>query len=291
MVKSDFGVNHPGRGNSDEDASLTRDQALERFGIDLGRVGVMTSARTARNGGVGNTSNRELEQDATAAAGIASNPVGIGREKEDIKVSSTKSKRGRPGSFSTTTDGKDAVAKRQELLSEKLKVLDKLISDEPPRVAPAEEVTKHNEEQEVDLNAQQVEDDPAVVPEENGIMKKNTTAELGAGLSSGGGGGGGTPDVRSLKKTPSPKGLAAKNSGSSCGHLRSKTSTGVLVPDSNEVITGDAVQASHGTEGGGEDQGAVNDVNGNVLIEKAPEKEAVDVERFHIYEKAFPNHR
>lgn len=296
MVKPDIRGNNPGSGISDEDPSLTRDQALERFGIDLGRVGVMTSARqslregtggsciTARDGGGGSSG------DGAATTGTASNTGGIGRGKEDSNVSRTGSKRGRAGSLTTTTeDSRDAAAKRQELLSEKLKVLDMLLSDELPCLAPAEEGEK-NKEEEAEASAQPGEDDPAIVVPEESVTENNPAVELVADLSSGGDGRGSTLDVRSLEKTPSSKALV-KNSVRSCEDSQSKILKGVLVPEPNKVTAAADFHASHQKGGGEGRKGAATDVNGDVLLEKAPEKEVVDVERCHLYEKALPNHR
>lgn len=295
LAKPDVRGSNPGSGAADEDASLTRDQALERFGIDLGRVGVMTSARTARSGGGENSSDSGLGQVvAAAAAGIASNPAGIGREKEDIKPNRTRNKQGRAGSFVTTReDGRDALAKRQELLSEKLKVLDKLLSDEPPCLALAEDDENNEEEQEYELNTQPGDRDPAVVaPEDNGTEETNIAPELVADLSSGGGAGRrGTPNVWSLEKTPSSKRLVAKKSVRSCRDMSSKPRTDVHTPEPTKVTTANAAHSSREKRGGEGDRGPVTDFNGDVLLEKAPAKEVVGVERCHIYEKAFPNHR
>lgn len=297
MVKTGIGVNSRGSGTCDEDASLTRDQALERFGIDLGRVGVMTSARTARNGGVGNSSDRGLDQGPSAAGIDSSTAGGIGREKEDIKVRRTRNRRGRAGSFTTTTeDSRDAVAKRQELLSEKLRVLDKLLSDEPLCVAPVEEDEKDKGEQEADFNSQPGEDDPVlVVPEEKSIVKSKTTTDFVPDLSSGGvAGRGDTPDVWSLGKTTSSQELVAKNSVRLCGELQSKTPTGAFTPEPEPnqlTTTADAVHSSHGKEEGRGDPGAATDMNEDVLLGNTPETDVVEKWRCHVYEKALPNHR
>lgn len=294
LAKPDIRSSNQGTGTSDEDASLTRDQALERFGIDLGRVGVMTSARTARNGGGENSSDSGQGQDTAAgAAGIASNPVGIGRENEDIKPNRTRNKRGRAGNFTTTReDDRDAVAKkRQELLSEKLKVLDKLLSDESPCLAPAEDDENNEEGQGDELHAKPGDNGPAVVvPDDNGTEKTKIAPKLVPDLSGGGGAGrGGTPDVWSLEKTPSSKGLVVMKSVHSRRDLPSKPPTDA--PEPNKLTTADAAHSSYEGGAGEEDQEPATDVNGDVLLEKAPVKEVVDVERCHIYDKAFPNHR
>lgn len=268
MGKPDTQTNQQGGGISDDDASLTRDQALERFGIDLSRVGVMTSSRTASRQAltpgegcdeVGNNIGAERGAAATNAGG------GIGRRKEDKSVNRTGGGRGLGKNVSSPTGDnrtsrKEAAVRRQEVISEKLKVLDVLLSDEIPRPPPAEEDVENKEE--VAKASAQPQQGESVASEASGTEKTSTAA-------------------LSIKETPSHKTLAK-----SCANLREE-----LQPTTRkeELVAEPEPRHTPHEEGGG--GGPAVDVLEATNLDKARANEVEDTDQPHLYEKALPIHR
>ncbi|CAM9140552.1 unnamed protein product [Ectocarpus fasciculatus] len=263
MGKPDIQTSQPGGGISDDDASLTRDQALERFGIDLSRVGVMTSARTASRQALtpgegcnkfGNNIGDEREADATNAGG------GIGRRKEDKSVSRTGGGRGLGKNMTSPTGDnrisrKEAAARRQEVISEKLKVLDVLLSDEIPRPLPAEENVE-NKEEVAKASAQQ---DESVASKESGAT------------------------ALSIKGAPSHENLA-KIGANLREELQPKTRKEELVAEPEPRHT------PHEESGGG---GPVVDALEATTLDMARANEVEDTDQPHLCGggKALPYHR
>ena len=112
-----------------DDSSLTRLQALERFGIDLTSLGTMTRAQTE--------SRRSPRQGRNGGGKNPRGPLDIDRRVERNRdvgnpgKHKTLRKRGRGGVFSDADrDDRSAAAKRQDISSTHLKRLDKLISGE-----------------------------------------------------------------------------------------------------------------------------------------------------------------
>lgn len=266
MGRPDTQTNQPGGGISDDDASLTRDQALERFGIDLSQVGVMTSSRTASRQAltpgegcdeVGNNIGVERGAAATNAGG------GIGRGKEDKSVNRTGVGRGLGKNMTSPTGDnrisrKEAAVRRQEVISEKLKVLDVLLSDEIPCPPPAEEDVE-NKEEVAKASAQQGE---SVASEESGADKTSIAA-------------------LSIKEAPSHTKLA-KFGAIFREELQRKTRKEELAAEPEPRHT------PHEEGGGGE---PVLDVFEATTLDKARANEVEDTEQPHVCEKALPNHR
>ena len=127
----------PGRGDEslDGEASPTRGEALEMLGIDLDRVGEMTTARINSRQSLAAPAeesprterSRRVRQEAQASN------TSDGRQKEENRGR----KRNRGGAFATTGRGSEsavaaaAVAKKQEQLTEKLRELNVLLASEP----------------------------------------------------------------------------------------------------------------------------------------------------------------
>lgn len=113
------------------DDNFTRAQALKAFGIELDRIGSMTTARTSstqrlmpeKTGGVEETSSRPVS--------IRRTDGNSGDSERGGNTDGRRGKRDRGGSFATTGgDNQSTAAKKREMLSSKLKVLEMLISDE-----------------------------------------------------------------------------------------------------------------------------------------------------------------
>ncbi|CAM9960619.1 unnamed protein product [Ectocarpus sp. 6 AP-2014] len=266
MGRPDIQTNQPGGGISDDDASLTRDQALERFGIDLSQVGVMTSSRTASRQAltpgegydeVRNIIGVERGAAATNAGG------GIGREKEDKSVNRTGVGRGLGKNMTSPTGDnkisrKEAAVRRQEVISEKLKVLDVLLSDEIPCPPPAEEDVE-NKEEVAKASAQQGE---RVASEDSGADKTSIAA-------------------LPIKEAPSHTKLA-KIGANFREELQPKIRKEELVAEPEPRHT------PHQEGGGG---GPVVDVLEATTLDKARANEVEDTDQPHLCEQALPNHR
>lgn len=117
----------------DGDASPTRGEALERLGIDLGRVGVMTTARTNSRQSFAAPTEESPRTGRVRQEGKASNNFD-GLQKEENRGR----KRNRGGAFATTSRGSEsgaaaaaAAKNNQEQLTEKLRELNALLASEP----------------------------------------------------------------------------------------------------------------------------------------------------------------
>ncbi|CAM9152943.1 unnamed protein product [Ectocarpus sp. 12 AP-2014] len=264
--RRDVQTNQPGGGISDDDASLTRDQALERFGIDLSQVGVMTSSRTAsrqartpgeRCDEVGNNIGVERGAAATNAGG------GIGRGKEDKSVNRTGVGRGLGRNMTSPTGNnrisrKEAAVRRQEVISEKLKVLDVLLSDDIPRPPLAEEDVESKEEV-AKAGAQQGE---SVAYEKCGADKSSIAA-------------------LPIKEPPSHT-KPAKIGANLREGLLPKTRK-------EELVAKPEPRHKPQKEGGG--GGPIVDILEATTLDKARANEVDDTDQHHLCEKALPNHR
>lgn len=109
-----------------DDATVTRRQALEIFGIDLGTMGTMTKARI-----------NVLQSGTPETHSITSNPLGTSNidrvennphSSGDIGKSKARCRKKR-GSGGNITNEPAASDKRQETISSRLKFLDSLISE------------------------------------------------------------------------------------------------------------------------------------------------------------------
>lgn len=109
-----------------DDATITRRQALERFGIDLGTMGAMTKARI-----------NSLQSGTPEAHSVTGSPLGTSdidrvenyvHSSGDLRKSKAccRKKRGRWGNIA---DEPAAIDKRQEMISSRLRFLDSLISE------------------------------------------------------------------------------------------------------------------------------------------------------------------
>jgi len=239
-----------------EEGSLTRGQALERFGIDLGRVGVMTSARTA---------SRQSLEGVRAAADFAR---GTGRTgSKDEKNNHTGNKRGR--GLST---GDSSKASTKAVVSDRLKLLDMFLSDED-RLFPTEKDEK-NDEEELPASAELKEGSHLRVSKGKG-PRNNTAADLPTG-----GGDMGVVEgrLRFSKMNETQSTLIEKKSAGRCQEAQ------VPVPEPRRMLT--ATDVPHGEQAGGAAGCSVKEVGEITLRETAPAKEATN-----ICEKALPNHR
>lgn len=238
------------------------------FGIDLGRVGVMTSARTIPrqtfppcDDDGASTSNTGRGGRGAASNISAGDTDGIGRrtaEKEERGLNI-------PTRKDTATE---VAAKRKKLLSEKLKLLDTLLSDELPSspVAGSNE-TKENEE---DARGHKGLDDPAIVVREKEGLGTPPPAHVVADL-------GGGADTRSqpckddslVKEVPSGK-ARGTTSGGGC----------------DEVLAAEPLQAGHGRIE--KEAEKLGQASGD---EKVGPKGVSSAKQRHVSEKALPNHR
>lgn len=274
-------------GLSVEDGSLTRSQALEKFGIDLGRVGVMTSARTASrhsliDGGSGSgqgTARGGDSQRVAIATNSSSDVGGIGRGEAERRTNKTEIKRGRGGcSDMTTVKGdsnisrKGVVARRQELMSKKMDVLDKLLCDEFLGQLPEDE-DRETKGKATKASTQSEEDDSILVSSRTNTGNKTT---VNAFVDKGGES---HLDTLPAQEAPSCKMLAEETA---CGSADSQT----LVPEPQKAKTVADIQTPD--EGG---RRCVADVREAVLQENATVKEVIQLERSRRYKEALPNHR
>lgn len=124
----------PGRGDEshDDETSPTRGEALERLGIDLGRVGAMTTARI--------NSRQSLVPPVEEGRRIDRSPRARQEEEREnnkpdgLQHKENRSrKRNRGGAFAAAGKGKESAAakEQQEHLTEKLRELNVLLSNEP----------------------------------------------------------------------------------------------------------------------------------------------------------------
>lgn len=241
-----------GGGASLEEGSLTRSQALERFGIDLGRVGVMTSARTA---------SRQSLEGVPAATDSA-------RFAGQTGIHKTGNKRGR--GLSTG----DRKSSRKAVVSDKLRLFDRLFSDDVDRPVPTEKGEENNEEK-ARASRQLEEGDHIGVSEVDGT-RNNAAADLRAG----GGNMGiaeGRVRISRMKETQSST-LAEKESARTCQEPQ--------VPGPKQVPTDTNIHVPHGEKAGRAAGCSAKEAGEIALNEKAPAKEARN-----ICGKALPNHR
>lgn len=125
-----------------DEASQTRVQALERFGIDLSRVGVLTAERTAsRLLRVTTGDNEAIEARSENDSG---NSTSIAKTSE-ISSSSRCRKRDTGGTFDAAMSAgflKPASETHQGAVAAKLRALDMLLQDDPASNMPSVEVGK-----------------------------------------------------------------------------------------------------------------------------------------------------
>lgn len=284
-------ANSTSGGISGEDGSLTRSQALERFGIDLGRVGAMTSARTAFrhsliDGGSDSDqgTTRGGDGELVAPPTKSSDDVdGIGRGKS--RANRTEIKRGRGGSSDMTTvtmghsnnSSKRIAARKHEVMSEKLKVLDKLLSEEILCQMPVDEERKKTGKK--TQGSVKSEDDSSPGVSEKKGTGINTSVDVVVDRSNSGDDKGGESRLGASppEEAPSCTTLAEKIG---CEDSRE------LVPEPKETTT---VANIHAPDEG-ERRGAA-DARDAALQENATVSEARNAERHHGYKEALPNHR
>lgn len=124
----------------DDEVSQTRAQALEKFGIDLSRLGTMTAARTNSRESLspGEENNGTTKERGNSVSSVSSSR-GIGRSSGSggdssgrVKQEVHRGKRAR--GWSSPAKGKDRLPseRKQEIISTKLKTLEMLISSEAP---------------------------------------------------------------------------------------------------------------------------------------------------------------
>lgn len=265
------------------------------IGIDLGRVGVMTSARTASRHSLidcGSVSDqgtaRGGEGERVAIATKPSSDVGgIARGKAEQRANRTEVKRsggGVSGMTSVTkgdskTSSKELTERRQEVMSKKLKVLDKLLSDELVCQKPADEVEEKKGETTKESMPSE-EDKSLGVPERNGTGNQ-TSVDIIVEL--GNGGNGKWREAR-LDVLPGEK-------APPCARLVEKTAYGcedpqALAPEPKKArIAADIHVPDEGERGAAADtRNAVPPENGRVT-------DFFNVERHHRCKEALPKHR
>ncbi len=244
-----------GGGASLVEGSLTRGQALERFGIDLSRVGVMTSARTA---------SRQSLEGIPAATGSTRNADQTGNNQ-------TGSERGRG---LTTGDSKRSS---KAAVSDKLQLLDILLSDDADRPLPTERGEKNEEEARA---IAQLEEGGHIGVSEGDGTRNNAAAHLRAGGSDMGVVEG---RLRSslVQETQSPT-LVEKKSARSA----QESQVPVPVPVPKQVPTVTDIHVPHGKRAGRAARCSAKEAGEIPAKEKGPAKEATN-----ICGKALPNHR
>lgn len=130
----------------DDEASQTRVQALERFGIDLSRVGVMTTERTASRLLRATTGdNGVLEAGRDNASRNATSTPQTGEINGSTRYDR---KRDTRGSFDGTTSAgllKSASETHQSVVAAKLKALDMLLQDDPVSDTPSVDVGRYQD--------------------------------------------------------------------------------------------------------------------------------------------------
>lgn len=234
----------------------------------------MTSARTASrhsliDGGSDGGQDRACGGDGergTKDSQSSGGDGGIGRGNVDRRANRTEIKRARGGRSGITAGAKEdsnirskgVATSRQEIMLEKLKVLDKLLSDELLHQLPADEDREKTRKPTI-ASTQPEEDDSTVVSERNGTGNKTTVT-------------GGHLDIFRAKEAPSCNTLAEKTA---CGSEDSQT----LVRKPKIAMT---VADIHSPDGGERGDAAEATV-------KKSRKEPMNVERRH--KEALPNHR
>lgn len=260
-------------GVSNDDGSITRSQALERFGIDLGRVGVMTSACTASrhslidgsSGGDQDPARGGVGEQVAEATNASSEVDRIGRGRGEQRANRTEIKGGSGGSSGATTVNKGKSnnsstgvgARRQESISEKLKVLDKLLSDDLLCQMPAD-TTRKGKRKTTKTSMQWKEDYSTGVSERTGA-ENNASVDIIVDLSNDGDDNGG----KSRLDVSSSENIA-------CG-AEPKEATTVAEEEGEKEGVADPSDGA---------------LQGNVTVKKV-----IDVERHHYHKEALPNHR
>lgn len=249
----------------------------------------MTSARTASrhsliDDGSGKDQGAARGDDGTrvaVATNLSSDAGGTRRGEEAQYANRIENKRGRGGSSGMTTVTKDTgsskriVARRQQVMSEKLKVLDKLLSDEFLCQIPADE-----DRGKKGKTANQSENESS-----EGVFERNgdDSVDISADVCDGGDGKGGKSRLDVLPAEEAP----------SCTTLDEKTAFGC--DDSQALVTGPkkattaVVAAIHAPDYG--ERGDAADAHNAVLRENATMKVAPNGERHLCCKEALPNHR
>lgn len=281
-------------GMSSEDG-LTRSQALERVGVDLGRVGVMTSSCTASQHSLltdgGNGCGQDTERGGVGgrvatATNSYTDAGGTARGKAEPRANITGIMRDRGGNSGMTVVTKGnakissksmAVRRQQLIMSEKLKVLNNLLSDGLLCQLPAEaEEDREKTTRTTKSRMQLMEHDSIIGSERNGIEDK-AAAGVFVDLGTGGDDKGveSCVDIVSAEGAPSRKTLARGCEDSQAPAEPKKATTAVA-----------DIRAQDGVERGGATEACLS-----ALQESAPTKKVMDVERHHLYKEALPTHR
>lgn len=136
--------------SSDDEASLTRFQALERFGIDLCRVGKMTTERTDFCPSLPSDKNGpNVARSGGTTLEIESGNCTINNDGKRRKEEADREKQNPGRSFATTdSDNEATLVKRQEVLPTKLEALDTLLSSDAPCL-PAKGCKANNQNEDV----------------------------------------------------------------------------------------------------------------------------------------------
>lgn len=254
----------------------------------------MTSARTASRHSLidgGSVSDqgtaRGGDGERVAAATDSASVGGTGRGKTEQRANRTEIKRNRGGSsgIATVTKGdsnissKGLAARRQEVMSEKLKVLDKLLSDELVCQMPVHE-DREKEGETTKESMRSEEDDSIGVPERSGTGNK-TPGDIVVDLGNDGNGKGGEPrlDILLGEKAPSCPTLA-ENTACNCEDSQA------LLPEPKKATTVADIHVPDKGESGG-----AAEIRNAVPPENGREEEVVNVEKHHRCKEALPNHR